>query len=189
MLANPKEPMHPNVHSSTIYNSQLLEANLSAHQQMSGSNNYGTFTQWNSTQQRERRSLYPLQQHGWNLREPAIELFYQLSLRPNCWWTKTAEVLTCFYFYVCIYLWLFKYSCLHFHPTMPCSHPSLPPTLEPTTFGFVCVSFIHVPWWPFPDFPTLSSPPPLWLLSVCYLFQCLWLYFICLFVLLIRFHL
>ena len=25
---------------------------------------YGTFTQWNSTQQRERRSLYPLQQHG-----------------------------------------------------------------------------------------------------------------------------
>ena len=33
--------------------------NLSAHQQMSGSKNYGTFTQWNSTQQRER-SLYPL---------------------------------------------------------------------------------------------------------------------------------
>ena len=30
--------------------------------------NYGTFTQWNSTQQRERRSLYPLQQHGWNWR-------------------------------------------------------------------------------------------------------------------------
>ena len=29
---------------------------------------YGTFTQWNSTQQRERRSLYPLQQHGWNWR-------------------------------------------------------------------------------------------------------------------------
>ena len=23
---NPKEPMHPNVHSSTIYNSQVLEA-------------------------------------------------------------------------------------------------------------------------------------------------------------------
>ena len=30
--------------------------------------NYGTFTQWNSTQQRERRSLYPLQWHGWNWR-------------------------------------------------------------------------------------------------------------------------
>ena len=30
--------------------------------------NYGIFTQWNSMQQRERRSLYPLQQHGWNWR-------------------------------------------------------------------------------------------------------------------------
>ena len=30
--------------------------------------NNGIFTQWNSTQQRERRSLYPLQQHGWNWR-------------------------------------------------------------------------------------------------------------------------
>ena len=29
---------------------------------------FKTFTQWNSTQQRERRSLYPLQQHGWNWR-------------------------------------------------------------------------------------------------------------------------
>ena len=27
---------------------------------------YGTFTQWNSMQQKERRSSYPLQQHGWN---------------------------------------------------------------------------------------------------------------------------
>ena len=58
--------MHPNVHSSTIYNSQVLEATLSAHQQMSGSKNYGTFTQWNSTQQREKRSLYPVQWHGWH---------------------------------------------------------------------------------------------------------------------------
>ena len=31
--------------------------------------NYGTFTQWNSMQQRERRSSYPLRQHGWNWRE------------------------------------------------------------------------------------------------------------------------
>ena len=38
-------------------------------QQTSGSKNYGIFTQWNSTQQRERRSLYSLQQHGWNWRE------------------------------------------------------------------------------------------------------------------------
>ena len=26
------------------------------------------FTQWNTTQQKERRHLYPLQQHGWKLR-------------------------------------------------------------------------------------------------------------------------
>ena len=30
--------------------------------------NYGTFTQWNTTQQKERRNSYPLQQHGWNWR-------------------------------------------------------------------------------------------------------------------------
>ena len=28
--------------------------------------NCGTFTQWNTMQQRERRSSYPLGQHGWN---------------------------------------------------------------------------------------------------------------------------
>ena len=33
---------------------------------MSGSKNYGTFTQWNSIQQKERRNFYPLWQHGWN---------------------------------------------------------------------------------------------------------------------------
>ena len=40
-------------------------SNLSAHQKMSGSKNYGTFTKWNSTQKRERRSL---QMHRWNWR-------------------------------------------------------------------------------------------------------------------------
>ena len=37
--------------------------------------------------------------------------------------------------------------------------------------------------------PLITFPPPLWLLSVCSVFQCLWLYFACLSVLLIRFHL
>ena len=36
-------------------------SNLSAHQQMSGSKNYDTFTKWNNIQERERRSLYLLQ--------------------------------------------------------------------------------------------------------------------------------
>ena len=40
-----------------------------------------------------------------------------------------------------------------------------------------------------PSFPCHPPLQPLWLLSVCSLFQCLWLYFACLFVLLIRFHL
>ena len=30
--------------------------------------NYGTFTQWNTTQQKERKNSYPLQQHEWNWR-------------------------------------------------------------------------------------------------------------------------
>ena len=30
--------------------------------------NCGTFTQWNTTQQKERRNSYPLQQHGWKWR-------------------------------------------------------------------------------------------------------------------------
>ena len=37
--------------------------------------------------------------------------------------------------------------------------------------------------------PIIPLSPPLWLLSVCSLFQCLWLHFPCFFVLLIRFHL
>ena len=52
----------------TIANSLSARSNLSTHPQMSGSKNCGIFTQWKSTQQRERRSLYPLQQHGWNWR-------------------------------------------------------------------------------------------------------------------------
>ena len=51
--------MHPNVHGSTIYNSQVLGNNLSAHQHMSGSKNYGTFTQWNFTQP-EKEGAYTL---------------------------------------------------------------------------------------------------------------------------------
>ena len=34
--------------------------------------------------------------------------------------------------------------------------PPQPPTLDPTPFGFVPVSFILVPWWTFPNFLPLS---------------------------------
>ena len=54
--------------NEVIHKIRNAGSNLTAHQQMSGSKHYGTFTQWNSTQQRERRNLHPLQWHGWNWR-------------------------------------------------------------------------------------------------------------------------
>ena len=64
----------------------------------------------------------------------------------------------------------------------PPSYPSLPPTLDPTPLWlYPCIlytcSLMTLP---------LFSHYPLRLLSVCSLFQCLWLYFVCLIVLLIR---
>ena len=74
-----------------------------------------------------------------------------------------------------------------FPPPLPSypSHPHSPP-LTLTLFGFVHVSFIHVPENPTSFSSHYPLPPPLWLQSVCSQFQCLWLYFACLFVLLIR---
>ena len=68
---NPETPIQKNLCTPMFIAAQFTIAKYwkrSAHQQTSGSKNYGIFTQWNSTQQRERRSLYPLQQHGWNWR-------------------------------------------------------------------------------------------------------------------------
>ena len=71
--------------------------------------------------------------------------------------------------------------------TLPCpTHSHLPPLILPP---FGPVSFIPFPWQLFPLFPIIPLQPSLWLLSICSLFQCLWLYFACLFVLLSRFHL
>ena len=90
---------------------------------------------------------------------------------------------------IIIIVLLFKYSCLHFLPTTPPhpSHPHLPPSIL-APFGFVHVSFIYALDGPTP-ISSYYPPPSLWLLSVYSLFQCLWLYFPCLFVLLIRSHL
>ena len=72
-------------------------------------------------------------------------------------------------------LLIFKYSCLCFPTT------TSPPTLNPTplwlcpwvlyTHSLTTLSLLS---------PIISLPPPLWLLSVCSLFLCLWLYFVCL---------
>ena len=87
-----------------------------------------------------------------------------------------------------ITLLLFSYSCLHFLP-IPLPHRSqthLPP-VSTLPFDFVHVSFLVVPENPSPHCP---FPTPFWLLLGCSLqLQCLWLYFVCFFLLLIRFQL
>ena len=89
------------------------------------------------------------------------------------------------------FLLLFHYSCPHFSPiTLPRPTHPWPPTFNPFPIIFDHGSFIHVPWLdPSPLFPIIPLLSPLWLLLVCSLFPCLWFYFSCLFVLLIRFHL
>ena len=62
---NSEEPMHPNFHSSTIYNGQVLEATLVAISK-GVDQKTGTFTWWNTMHKKERRSSCPLRQHGWN---------------------------------------------------------------------------------------------------------------------------
>ena len=88
------------------------------------------------------------------------------------------------------FLLLFKYSFLPFLPSSP-HHPRTPqlPPLFPPHLIIVHVSFITVPANPSPFSPINPLPSPLWSLSACSQFQCLWLYFTCLFVLLIRFQL
>ena len=82
---------------------------------------------------------------------------------------------------------MFYYSCLNFPPFIllcrahPFSHSQSPPCCP-------CPWVIQTCSWtnPFPFFPPLSPPPPLWSLSVCSLFPCLWSCFLRLFVLLMR---
>ena len=52
-------------------------------------------------------------------------------------------------------------------PPLPPPEPSPPPTLDPTHFGIVHVSFIHVPENPSHFPPIYPFPPPLWLMSGC----------------------
>ena len=58
---NPETPVQKNLCTPMFIAAQFTIANtgsyLSAHQQMSGSNNYGIFTQWNSMQQRKKELI------------------------------------------------------------------------------------------------------------------------------------
>ena len=105
-------------------------------------------------------------------------------------------VFLCFYFLFMVFLHLF-YCCsstvVNIFP-QPLPLPSSPPT---PTSHLQSYPLWLCPWVLYACSLTmlpLLSPvyppaPSLWLLLVCSLFQYLWLYFACLFVLLIRFHL
>ena len=90
------------------------------------------------------------------------------------------------FFFIVVQIQLPPFSYHHFSPP----HPLPPPTLHPSplwlcpwvlyTCSLMNLSLLS---------PVNPLPSPLRLLSLCSLFQCLWLYFACLFVLLIRFHL
>ena len=91
--------------------------------------------------------------------------------------------------YLC-FLLLFRYSFLHFQPiTAPRSiHPCLPTLNLPLLALPMCPLYRFLDG-PSPIFLLYPSPSSPLLLSVCSLCKCLWLYFACLFILLIRFHL
>ena len=93
---------------------------------------------------------------------------------------KCLSILILFFSFL---LLLFKYTCLHFPASIfPCpAHPHLPPSILPT-FGFVHESFIHVPWRPFPYFPSLSSSPPSSLVTINLFFISMSLVIFCLLV-------
>ena len=80
---------------------------------------------------------------------------------------------------------MFKYSCLYFPPNSCLyphpSHPHYPPLIL-HLFGFVHVSFIHVPWQPLSLSPSLSTCPlvtvSLFLISMSLVIFCLLVYFV-----------
>ena len=65
---NPETPIENNLCIPTFTAAQFIIAKYWKQPKCPSVNelikNFGTFTQWNTTQQRERRSSYPLHQHG-----------------------------------------------------------------------------------------------------------------------------
>ena len=88
-----------------------------------------------------------------------------------------------------LYFLLFKYSCLHFYPTAPKPHI---PTSHAWTYPlWLCP---HLTLHMFLDGPSsiflqYHSPSPSPVTVILFFFQYFCLYFACLFVILIRFHL
>ena len=69
-------------------------------------------------------------------------------------------------------------------PPIPSSHPQTYPLWLFPCVLYTC-SLMDLPLF----YPIVPLPHSFWLLSVCSLFQCFWLYFACLVLLLIRFYL
>ena len=69
---NPETPIQKNLCTPMFTAAQFIITMYWNHPKcppvINGSQNCGTFTQWNTTQQKERRSSYTLRQHGWNWR-------------------------------------------------------------------------------------------------------------------------
>ena len=70
-----------------------------------------------------------------------------------------------------------------FSPPLCPSHPPLPPTLHPTTFGFVHMSIVHVPHDPSPFLLNYSShPSPVFTVSLFFISMSLVIFYLLCFV-------
>ena len=87
-----------------------------------------------------------------------------------------------FFLFIVIQLQLSAFSP---HPSTPSQPILLPSPTSILPFDLVLVAFIVVPVIPSPHYPL---PTPFWLLLDCSSLQCLWLYFVCFFLLLIMFQ-
>ena len=89
------------------------------------------------------------------------------------------------------FLLSFNYSCPHFLPLLSPDLPTSTSHIQSSPPHCLCPWVLYT--CSLTTLPLLSPitflPPPLWLLSVCSLFPCLWFYFARLLVLLIRFQL
>ena len=67
---NPETPIQKNLCTPMFIAAQFIVANCWMQPKCpsvnDGSKNNGTFSKWNSMQQKERRNSYPLRQHRWN---------------------------------------------------------------------------------------------------------------------------
>ena len=114
--------------------------------------------------------------------------FFHCSKQFLNWWIFFSMFKNCIFIFK-ITLLLFNYSGLHFLPPSPPPQPSPPPSPVSIRPCYCPCVLYNCSCKPFTLFPHYPLPSPFWLLSAHSQFQCLWLYFDCLFHLLIRFQL